>query len=68
MESYNLLSFRRSVAQPLIIFGKSPQVPRPISTPCNQVTAKKRRKSNFSVPASICIENVGIHWVVYDKK
>ena len=38
-----------------------------ISTPCSQVTAKKRRKSIFSVPASIRTENVGFDWVVYDK-
>ena len=31
------------------------------------ITAKKRRKSNFSVPASICTENVGIHWVFMTK-
>ena len=68
MEGCKLLSFRRSVAQSLITIGKPPQVGPPISTPCNQATAKKRRKSNFSVPASIPTENVGIHWVVYDKK
>ena len=67
-ESCNLLSFIRSVAQSLITLAKPSQVGRPISTPCNQVTAKKRQKSNFSVRASIRTENVGIHWVVYDKK
>ena len=68
MEICNLLSLRRSVKQSLIIPGKPPQVSRPISTTCNQVTAKKQQKSNFSVPASIFTENVGIHWAIYDKK
>ena len=66
-QSCNLLSFRRCVTQPLITLGKPPQVGRPIPIACNQVTAKKRRKSNFSVPASICTENVGIHWVFMTK-
>ena len=60
MEICNSLSLRGSVKQSLIILGKPPQVSRPISTTCNQVTAKKQRKSNFSVPASIFTENVGI--------
>ena len=55
MESRNLLSFRRSVKS-LITLGKPLQVGRSISTLCNQVTAKKQRKSNFSVPASISVQ------------
>ena len=63
-----LLNFWRSVAQSLITLGKPPKVGRPISTPSNRLTAKKRRKTNYSVPASIKKENSGIHWVIYDQK
>ena len=63
-----LLNFWRSVAQSLITLGKPPKVGRPISTPSNQLTANKRRKTNYSVPASIRKENAGIHWAIYDQK
>ena len=63
-----LLNFRRSVSQSLITYGKPPKVGRPLSTPSNQLTVSKRRKSNYSTPSSIRTENVGIHWVVHDPK
>ena len=63
-----LLNFWRSVAQSLITPEKPPKMGRPISTPSNQLTANKKRKTNYSVPASIRKENVGIHWVIYDQK
>ena len=63
-----LLNFRRSVSQSLITLGKPPKVGRPLSTPSNQLTVSKRRKSNYSTPSSIRTENVGIHWVVHDPK
>ena len=63
-----LLNFRRSVAQWLITLGKPLKAGRSISTPSNQLTANKRQKTNYFVPASIRNENVGIHWVIYDQK
>ena len=63
-----LLNFQRLVAQSLIALGKPPKVGCSISTPLNQLTANKRRKINYFVPASIRKKNVGIHWVIYDQK
>lgn len=63
-----LLNFRRSVAQSLITLGKPPKVGRPIATGSNQLSGTKRRRSNYSVQASIRKENIGIHWVTYDRK
>ena len=63
-----LLNFQRLVAQSLITLGKPPKVGCSISTPLNQLTANKRRKTNYLVPASIRKENVGIQWVIYDQK
>ena len=57
----DLLDFGRSVAQSMITKSKTTKLGRP-STQSNQLTAKKRRKSNYSVPASIRKENLGIRW------
>ena len=51
----------------MITKSKTPKRGRP-STLLNQMTAKKRRKSNYSLPASIRQENLGILWPEYDAK
>ena len=59
-ENINLLNFRRSVAQSMIIKGKPPNLGRPMtSSPSNRLTTNKRRKSNYSVAPSIRKENLG---------
>lgn len=52
--------FRRSVA--LITISRQPRIGRPplVSPPKG---AKKRRRSNFSAPTSIRLENRGVHWL-----
>ena len=66
-EKIDLLDFPRSVAQPMITKSKRPKCGRP-SIQSNQLTAQKRWKSNYSVPASIRKENRGIHWHENDVK
>lgn len=66
-EKIDLLDFPRPVAQPMITKSKIPKRGR-LSIQSNQLTAKKRRKSNYSVSASIRKENLGIHWHENDLK
>ena len=66
-EKIDLLYFRRSVAPSMITKSKTPKLGRS-STQSNQRTAKKRQKSSYSVPASICKENHGIYWLDCDAK
>ena len=68
-ENINLLDFRRSVAQSMVIKGKPPNLGRPMTpSPSNRLTTNKRRKSNYSVAPSIRKENLGIHWPQHDGK
>lgn len=65
-EDISLLNFRRSVTQSMITKGRPVKLGRPLVTG-SQLTAK-RRKSNYSVPASIRKENLGIHWPEHEAK
>ena len=59
------LEFRCQVCQSLITLGRPTKVGRPLSNP--RLTTPKRRKSAFSTPASIRLEKVGVHLVIYDN-
>ena len=65
-EKCTSLQFRRSVAQSLLTIARPPKVGRPLSSPAVP-SVSKRRKSNYSVPASIRKENRGVHWPIYKK-
>ena len=54
MESLPLLDFRRELALGLLTLGMNPNRPGP--------GAPKRRKSSFSVPMTVRLNNLGVHW------
>ena len=48
----SLLDFRRELAQGLLTLGKRRR----------SMGAQKRRKTLYSVPASVRLSNAGVHW------
>ena len=66
-ENLSMLTFRRLFVQALMTLSKPPKVGRPLgSSPLP--ASKKRRKSEYSVAKSICLENRGCHWLIFDTK
>ena len=66
-KSVSVLEYRRAVTQAFITRATPPKVGRPRSTPSPQVPTK-RRKSGYSVSKDIRLQNLGAHWVTYEKK
>ena len=60
------LDFRRAIAQALITLAKPPKVGRPLAA--RSPAQAKRRKITYSVPATIKLQNQGVHWPLYDGK
>ena len=68
MEKLSLLNFLRSVALSLVALPKPPRMGRPLASPCpSPVPAKKRPKGAWSVNDTARLEQVGLHYVVYDQ-
>ena len=57
-ERLSLLSFRRELALGLLTLGKR----------CTSPGAPKRRKNYYSVPASVRLNNTGVHWPQFINK
>ena len=61
------LEFRRNVTLALITLRRPPKVSRPLNLPSPSVY-KKWRRSDYTVPDSIRLQNPSVHWVEFRDK
>ena len=61
------LEFRRNVTLALITLGRPPNVGRPLNLASPSVS-KKRRRSDYTVPDTIRLQNRDVHWVEFRDK
>ena len=59
--------FHHSITQSFVTLSKQPKVGRPLSKP-SQVLVKKHRKVSYSLPNSIRLQNIGVHYVIYKSE
>ena len=66
-ENVTMLIYQRHAVQSLITLAKPPKLGCPVSntTSSDSQSVPKKRKSNYSVNKSVCLENLECHWVIY---
>ena len=63
------LKFHRSIAKSLITLSKQAKVGRPLSTlEQSHGSSKKCREVSYSVPDSIKLQNIGLHYAIYKSE